>query len=288
MTSTFGTPFLITTARNPAPELAARARKLGTMTGQVVHERAGFSLPKLLKRAQSNPNQGAATFTGIYVVGRDEDVFWHPTGVTLAYHPGMAVHRIRAIGDGRGDPMVAAMELKPGDTVLDGTAGLCSDALVASYVVGEMGKVRAIEASVPVGLIVARGLAVYEGRRENILPAMRRIELHIAHASDFLKEQPKRSWDIVYFDPMFHSPVQESTGISALRKIANPARLQPTTLQAAAQAARRSVVIKDRQDGPWFTSDRFTRTVAGRGRIGYAVLTGDDLHRVAGEGWTRS
>lgn len=284
--ASFGTPFVITTVRNPAAEEAERARRLSAATGQVFYERAGYGLPKLFELAKRSRDPQAPEPTGIYVVGRKEDSFWHPSGESFVYHPGMAVHRIQAIADGRGDPMVAAMELLPGDTVLDCTAGLCSDALVASYVVGTTGKVRALESSLPVGLIVGQGLAVYTAeRRDYILPAMRRIELRLVRASEYLAEQPADSWDIVYFDPMFHNPVRESTGIAALRLVADPAPLQPATLRLAARAARRAVVVKDRQDGPWFTHSRFTRTVAGRGRIGYAVLAGDELKRVADEGW---
>lgn len=287
--TSFGTPFVITTIRNPSEDEEERAHRLSAATGQPYCERAGYGLPKLFELAKQRQDPQMPGPTGIYVVGRKEDSFWHPSGASLVYHPGMAVHRIQAVNDGRGDPMITAMGLQPGDAVLDCTAGLCSDALVVSYVVGATGKVRALESSLPVGLIVGRGLAVYTAeRREYILPAMRRIELRLGNALDYLPEQPADSWDVVYFDPMFHSPVQESTGIASLRKIADPAPLQPETLQLAARAARRAVVVKDRQDGPWFTHNRFTRTVAGRGRIGYAVLTGDDLLRVAKEGWPAS
>lgn len=282
----FGTPFAITTVRNPTDEEEARARRLSAVTGQAFYERAGFGLPKLFEVVKRDRDPEAPEPTGIYVVGRREDAFWHPSGDSLVYHPGMAVHRIRAIDDGRGDPMITAMGLQPGDTVLDCTAGLCSDALVASYVVGETGKVRALESSLPVGLIVGRGLSVYTAeRRDYIVPAMRRIELRLGNASEYLQKQAADSWDVIYFDPMFRQPVKESTGIAALRKIADPSPLEPATLRLAARAARRAVVVKDRQDGPWFTHKAFTRTVAGRGRIGYAVLSGEDLKRVAAEGW---
>lgn len=279
-----GLPFLVTTSRRPGKAVETEAQRISRAVGQPYVPRGEGSLRRLFETAGDAFPDGAEP-TGILVVQEKEHIFWIPDGTTFRYHPGMAVHRIKAVDDGRSDPLLRAMRLAPGDTVLDCTAGLCSDALLVSYVTGPEGRVRALEASLPVALVVWHGIHSYEDERLSIVPALRRIELRAAVAAAYLRQLPPSSWDVVYFDPMFHAPVEASTGIAPLRRIADSRPLDAAALALAARVARRAVVVKDRRDGPWFNDPRMSKTVAGRGTVGYAVLEGERLAAVAAGGW---
>ncbi|NLN27727.1 MAG: class I SAM-dependent methyltransferase [Firmicutes bacterium] len=273
-----GVPFLITTTRDPRAEQVREARSLAERTGQTYVERSVGSLTRLYEAARHAGPSGAK---GILVVHRDEYTVWLPEGLTFRYHPGMAVHRIKSLAQGGHDPMISAMELGPGERVLDCTAGLCSDALVASFAVGPEGAVQAVESSLPVALTVAKGLRTYECERKDVTAPMRRIRLVAARSDEVLRELPDGAFDVVYFDPMFHEPVRESTGIAPLRYLADPSPVSAALLTEAARVARRSVVIKDRTDGPWAHDPRITRFVGGRKRrIGYAVISGAERSRL--------
>lgn len=78
------------------------------------------------------------------------------------FHPSMALVRLKRLRTGGNDTLLSISGVTAGDTVLDCTAGLCSDALVFSYAVGAQGKVIAIEASRVLHAIVREGLQTYE------------------------------------------------------------------------------------------------------------------------------
>lgn len=275
-----GVPLLITTTREPRTEQVEEARRLAAQTGQVYMDRREGALPKIYadavrRRLTSEPAKG------ILVVRSVDYLVWLPDGVPFEYHPGMAVHRVKVLAQGGNDPMITAMELKPGERVLDCTAGLCSDALVASFSVGTEGVVQAVESSLPIALTVAKGLCTYETDRRDITAPMRRIRLVAAQSVDVLRQLPDGAFDVVYFDPMFEDPVAESTGIAPLRQLADPTPLTDTLLAEAARVAARSVVVKDRTNGPWAEDDRITRFVGNRKRrVGYAVFTGAERIRL--------
>jgi hypothetical protein len=67
-----------------------------------------------------------------------------------------------------------------------------------------------------------------------------------------LRSLPDKSADIVYFDPMFRIPVEESSSISPYRFIANPEPLSLEAVTEAVRVARRKVILKDHRDSPEF------------------------------------
>lgn len=280
-----GVPFLVTTTRDAVPEQVAEAQALAAEYGQHYVSREIGALPNVLAYGLQ---QGwvRPEYPAVLVVRRRDYAVWQPEGPELLYHPGMAYRRIECLAEGLSDPMVEAMALREGDTVLDCTAGLCSDAAVAAHVVGERGLVCAVESSLPVFLTVRKGLAVYETGQEHVDAALRRIRLVAARAEVLLRMLPTASWDVVYFDPMFRQPVLESAGIAPLRALADPTPLRTEVLAEAARVARRCVVVKDRLTGPWFNHPGFSRRVGRRKRrIGYAVLEGEERRRAMEGAW---
>ena len=77
--------------------------------------------------------------------------------------------------------------LKEGDFVLDCTLGMGADSIVASYVVGEKGRVVALESEPVIAAIAGHGLQTYRTGRKALNEAMRRVEIVQARLSDLLK-----------------------------------------------------------------------------------------------------
>jgi len=104
-------------------------------------------------------------------------------GAEHAWSPGMGALRLRRYLDARAgraadptarDPFLDAAGIEPGDAVLDCTAGLGADALVAAAAAGPRGLVLALESS--------RALAAWtgEGLRRFPAEAARRVEVRCA------------------------------------------------------------------------------------------------------------
>ena len=164
----------------------------------------------------------------------------------LLYHPGLGkVRWQRVVQRGENDNFLTAMEIRPGQRILDCTVGLAADALLASHAAGETGRVTGLEASLPLWFLTSRGAASYKGKFAELNADLRRIEIIRAEAGEYLKAQPAGSFDAVYFDPMFRQPVRKSSEMVPLRPLAYNEPLSPATVELALKVAPR-VVIKER------------------------------------------
>ena len=195
------------------------------------------------------------------------------------FHPSMAKLRIKAIRDGQTDQMVEAMGLESGDSVLDCTLGLATDAIVASFVTGGRGKVVGIEGVDVLALIVKEGLRTYVddtslGKEGNALEiAMRRIEVQNWNHQDYLFQVPDKSFDIVYFDPMFKSTLKKSSGIQALKPFSWAEPLGLETIARARSVARKRVVIKERTFSLEFQRLGCNRVVGGKySKVAFGII----------------
>lgn len=249
---------LVTTSRHPRPEDEARARALAARLGIPYVPRAG-----------SVASLGAR---GVLVVERGRLVVATSAG-PLYFHPGMAKPRIRAMERGERDVMVEAMQLRPGDAVLDGTLGLGADAIVASFVVGPTGRVVGVEGVPVLAEVVRVGLQEYDPGHPGMREAMRRIEVVVADHADYLKQLPDASFDVVYFDPFFREPVQESVHMRPWRELGVGRPLTPSVVAEACRVARRRVVIKERSGSPVFGELGVDAVIGGRkSRIAYGII----------------
>jgi 16S rRNA (guanine1516-N2)-methyltransferase len=187
---------------------------------------------------------GALVLSGaraVLVAGGDE---W-------AWSPGMGILRMkRALARRSGvldptthDPFVEASGLQAGDAVLDCTAGLCADALVAAAAVGPRGRVLGLESS--------RALAAWAGEGLRRLPdePARRVEVACADHAAWLADAPERSFDVVVFDPMFRHARAEPGGFDVVRRLADARPLSAAALTRARRVARRWVIVKDGAPG---------------------------------------
>lgn len=193
------------------------------------------------------------------------------------FHRGMAELRILNLIRTGHDPMIKAMELSAGMSVLDCTLGLAADALVAAFVAGDAGSVLGVEASPIVAALTRWGLAELQAAgsdaRVQTKLAAGRIRVRNGRHQDVLAELPDNSFDIVCFDPMFRRPKLGSCGIQPLRDFAAADPLDITSLREALRVARLRVVVKETQ-GSWEFERLGIRRVAG-GRyssVQYGIL----------------
>lgn len=253
---------IVTTSRDAdAPYYEGEARAIAAAVGGRYVPRDDRSLESLFAEGYPVVVFGG---TGMRIHTRSGEIGWHP---------GMGHARVRQLRKGARDPMVEAMDLRPGDAVLDATLGLGSDALVASYVTGDTGRVLGWE-SVPVlAELVRRGMQTWVDDDDTITAALRRIQVECADHRTALAHLPSGSFDIVYFDPMFREPVYESAHFTPLREIVDDRPLDRASVQEARRVARRRVVIKERRGSPVFQELGVTTVIGGRkSRIAYGII----------------
>ncbi|MEO3944537.1 class I SAM-dependent methyltransferase [Gorillibacterium sp. CAU 1737] len=253
---------LVTTSYYATPETRAEAERLAAKSGGRYVNRRRDSLPDLRKRFG---NQGILLLT-------EEKLMYCPVDAEPIYfHPSTAYIRVKRMTKGESDPLVDLSGVRAGDRVLDCTAGLASDSIVFAHAVGPEGKVTALESEAITVLLLEEGLPNYQAKFQAVNDAMRRIEVVQTHHLDYLRRLPDKSYDIVYFDPMFRIPVEESSSISPYRGIANA---DPLTLEAVEEARRvavRRILLKEHRDSPEYERLGFTKHRS-RTKIAYGVI----------------
>ena len=229
--------FAVTTARNAGGRLYDVAKEWAKELG----------VPFVLRsRNQTLDELLVANDVEAFIIAKVKGAEVYSAGGNFAYHPNMAALRILEMERGAQDNYVQALGLEPGMRVLDGTLGLAADAAVASYVVGPTGKVVGLEASRLVHFAVQYGLKNYVTKYPAFNEALRRITTFNVVAEQYL-EQLAESFDVVYFDPMFHHGVKGSLAMDALRPISYEKPLNERTIELALKVAPK-VVIKERSE----------------------------------------
>ena len=170
----------------------------------------------------------------------------------LFFHPNMAAVRLKRIDKGEEDPFVRATGLREGMSILDCTLGMGADALIASYVIGNSGKITALEVNPFVYFVIKDGLQCYSFKNDQLRAAAKRIEAVNTDYLTFLKSADDKSYDVVYFDPMFTESVSESSGIQSLGSFASYHELTKEAIDQAKRVAKRRIILKDH-----FRSNRF-------------------------------
>lgn len=254
---------IVTTAERPDAELIAQAMRLaGELLAAYVPRRRD-TLRHLADKHRAD---------GILVAARDGLKYVTDDQPVLFFHPSMGFVRVKRMLGGESDPMIEASGVAAGDTVLDCTAGLASDAIVFSHAVGAAGAVRAIEASPLLYVIVREGLqSVLTGLPEAD-EACRRIAMAQGAHEDILRGMPDRSVDVVYFDPMFGDPVQASASIRPLRSHALHEPLAASAVQEAVRVARKSVVMKNARGSAEFARLGFAPPRPSKSAVSYGVI----------------
>lgn len=253
---------LVTTSYYATPDTRAEAKRLAGKSGGRYVDRRRDSLPDLRKKYGDQ---------GILLLTEEKMMYCPVAGDPIYFHPSTAYIRVKRMTKGESDPLVDLSGVRPGDRVLDCTAGLASDSIVFAHAVGDLGKVTALESEAITVLLLEEGLAHYEAKFNAVNEAMRRIEVVHTHHLDYLRKLPDKSYDIVYFDPMFRIPVEESSSISPYREIANPAPLTVEAVEEAKRVAIRRILLKEHRDSPEYVRLGFLKHRS-RTKIAYGVI----------------
>lgn len=255
---------IITTGNSPIPEIVLRAQSLADRLNVDYKPRGTHSLTKLVERYQDQE---------VLVVLQEAVRLLRPGMPPLQFHPSMGFVRAKRVLKGESDPMLDAACMKPGDSVLDCTAGLGTDSLLFAVFGGEHSEITALESSLPLYGLLLEGMRHYITGNEQVNSAFRRINVVHSDHLHFLREQPDRSVDIVYFDPMFRQPLTDSAAISPLRQFANAAALSPESVTEAVRVARKAVLLKEKSLSGEFKRLGFTELLRSNSKTSYGVIT---------------
>lgn len=253
----------ITTGEKESASLVERARNLAQTTGGTYVRRNKMSLPMLIE------HYGAEE---VLIVLQGKVRLFRKDSPLLEFHPSMGFVRAKRILRGEPDPMLEAGAVNEGDTIIDCTAGLGTDALVFSVAVGKSGRVIACESSLPLYTLLVEGMSQYETIKPAVNEAFRRIELRHANHLDLLRSLPDQSCDTVYFDPMFREAMMDSSGIKPLRNYANHNALDEQSIVEARRVARKRVVMKEKRGSAEFTRLGFEVHDRGNAKTLYGVI----------------
>jgi hypothetical protein len=194
--------------------------------------------------------------------GSEDGFYWHPNTAKL---------KLRALKRGEIIPMIRAMGISEGDSLLDCTLGIAGDSIVASSVLGDKGKIVGLEADKYLSFLTREGLKNYSEVDAETKGYMERIEVVNERYENYLKDLDDNSFDVVYMDPMFVNPNEKSSAISSLSTFADHSPLTMESLDEAKRVARKRVVVKLR-----YGSEDFVRLdleeYIGKSRLGALVF----------------
>jgi 16S rRNA G966 N2-methylase RsmD len=116
-------------------------------------------------------------------------------------------------------------------------------------------------------------MKMYTGNMPWLNHAIKQIGVINSDNKSFLGQQPDKSYDIIYFDPMFPRPLLNSQPISPLRKIANYDKLDRNTINEACRVARKRVVLKTLASGGEIERLGFNKVIGSKHNpITYGVI----------------
>lgn len=227
---------IVTTAGRTNEQMIQTARKIAEDLGYPYYQRNKKSITKIFSEMQQDILVIGKSRFEWYCLGKDEPIF---------FHPNTAAFRAKRWKNGEVEPFVQATDLKEGMKFLDCTLGLASDAIMASLETGPNGQVVGIEGNKMMAYLVKTGLKNWESDMVEMNEAMKRIEVLEGNHQKILSTLSDNSFDVVYFDPMFHQVLEESNGIAPLRNVAFYEELTEKVIMDAMRVARHRVVLKD-------------------------------------------
>lgn len=214
-----------------------------------------------------------------------QGVFLKHRGEILSFHPSMALIRLINLLRGGSDRYLEATQLKDGDSLIDATLGIGTDALIGAWAVGETGNILALEQSPILAAIVKDGLNHFtelvpkaknkdkQAAWDALTNAAQRIEVRWGEHLASLRHIPTRSVDVVYFDPMFRDTLKQSDSILPLHQWSDHNPIDQAAIFEACRIARNRVVLKERKNSLEFRRLGFDILLGGRySPVDYGVI----------------
>ncbi|MGT2907266.1 class I SAM-dependent methyltransferase [Streptococcus dentiloxodontae] len=246
---------IVTTCLKQNLAVVAYAKSIAEQYQLPYVERRKQSLRRLMRQNDSD---------GVLIVHANELVYKNKNESQLRFHPDTAVLRIKASHD----PLVELLGAGS-KSILDTTMGLASDSLVMAAA-GH--KVTALESQLLIYLIVSQGLAAYSSGNAELDAAMRTVKTYCQDSLDYLKQQPSRSVDIIYCDPMFSEEIAESANLSGLKPLANRSSISEDWLKEAKRVASEAIIIKAHFRDTIFEDLGFKRYIRPNQKFHYGKL----------------
>lgn len=254
---------IITTSSRPDIQLIQLAQTIALELDSTFSKRNKKAVKELQKMFQDNILVVGKNRIELHVLGQENPLFFHPSS---------AMFRIKRLLKGEKDPFCEACNLEEGDAFLDCTLGLASDSIVASFVVGEKGYVKGIEASQSLAYIVKQGLQQWDTGVSALDDAMERIVVTTKDHLDYLRRCPDKSYDVIYFDPMFEETIEESIGLLPLKSLANYSSLEIDTINEAKRVGKKRIVLKDHWKSSRFKLFGFNVMIRKSAKFHYGVI----------------
>ncbi|MDN4492726.1 class I SAM-dependent methyltransferase [Ureibacillus aquaedulcis] len=254
---------LVTTAGRPDEISMALAQKACDELNIRFEPRNKRSVAKLSQLFNAN----------IIIAGKNRYEYYPKgAGAPFFFHPNSAAFRLKRVARGEQDPFLDACNLKVGDSFLDCTLGMGSDAMLAAYKVGDLGKVVGLEDDANVAFIIKNGMQAYDTSELPLTSCMRQIEVIQTEAVEFLRQQGENSFDVVYMDPMFEELIEESNNFETLRVAGSHLHLSKEWVDEAFRVAKKRVVLKAHFRSGLFEEFGFERAVRLTSKFHYGIL----------------
>jgi 16S rRNA (guanine1516-N2)-methyltransferase len=251
---------VVTTAYRPTEAAVKRADEISADLSIPFVQRNKRAIGKLHEELGADVLVAAKERLEFYPLGKTEPFFFHPNS--------SAFRTKRPIET---DPLIEISGLQSGDSFVDCTLGMASDAIVAAQRVGGEGKVVGCESHPAIAYVVRNGLAEYD-KMPHLTAAMRRIQVVNKEAAAYLASLPDNSVDVVYMDPMFTEKIAEASNFTPLRGTANASQLTEEWVREAVRTARKSVVLKAHFRTADFEKFGFARRVRPNTKFHYGVI----------------
>lgn len=210
---------------------------------------------------------------GFLIYGKQLPYYWNG-GEEYRFHMGTAVLRTSQMEKGNQDRLCRLLPTDDFCSVLDCTFGQAGDSSTMSWYLLGRGQVTALEKSPILYEIGRAGIAGYVDKDEKLTKAVRRISLWHQDYKTFLQQAAPKSFDVIYFDPMFHHPVKrEVNDMEGFRRAASYDGLAEEVLQLAMKVARKKIIVKERPFSPLFRNGLFTEVHGKKGQTtAYGVI----------------
>ncbi|SDN06700.1 Putative SAM-dependent methyltransferase [Psychrobacillus sp. OK028] len=254
---------VVTTAGRTNKEFILKAKEISINLNLPYYERKKKSVSTIQNEQQAN----------VLVVNKERlELYTYGSTSPFFFHPNSAAFRIKRLLQGEQDSFLESVRLEKGDCFLDTTAGLCSDSIIASYAVGDLGVVHACEKERMIAYMVDEGLRNYETRNEALLKSMRHIDLIHQNAVDYMKTVASNFYDVVYLDPMFEEVIEESSNFQVLRAVGAHDSLTDEWVEEAKRLARKRVVLKAHFRSNLFDKFGFEREIRLSSKFHYGII----------------
>lgn len=185
-------------------------------------------------------------------------LFKQGNSLPFYFHLNMAAIRLNRLINQQNDRLLDVAGISKGMTVLDGTLGLGSDALVISWQVGETGKVVALEKSEAIYAVMKESFQKLIERENEYSFLLKRVEIIYDSLEEYTKAKENSFFDVVYLDPMFDKPRKKSDGIDGLRLWAAEEIPTPEVIGECLRISKNKVIIKEPKASCWWNEGNYS------------------------------